>query len=193
MENEKVFYTYGMIKPDGMINIEDIVKMIQDQGLELKFWKVDILDEKVIDENYSHCIGKDFYSGMKENLLSGPVLKMLIYDKDGDAVKKYRKVLGATNSALANFDTIRGKFGNKQVTYKNAAHGSGSPSEAKAEVLRFFGDDIFNLFDGICWLSIYEGVLAEHFGTDLEKKYVDEQVRYLIHSDYKIFKKTKGE
>ena len=74
---------------------------------------------------------------------------MLIFDSEGDAVKKYRKVLGATKSCEAASDTIRGKFGDKNITYKNVAHGSGNADEANDEVVRFFKKDIFSLLLGV--------------------------------------------
>jgi ATP-dependent Clp protease ATP-binding subunit ClpB len=112
------FYTFGMIKPDGMSHKEDIIKMIYDAGLEIPYTEFDYLSDELIEENYRHCLGKPFYEGMKKNLQSGAVLKMLIFDSEGDAVKKYRKVLGTTKSCEAAPDTIRGKFGDKNITYK---------------------------------------------------------------------------
>ena len=136
------FYTFGMIKPDGMSHKEDIIKMIYDAGLEIPYTEFDYLSDELIEENYRHCLGKPFYDGMKKNLQSGAVLKMLIFDSEGDAVKKYRKVLGATKSCEAASDTIRGKFGDKNITYKNVAHGSGNADEANDEV--FVSPDFSN-------------------------------------------------
>ena len=143
------FYTFGMIKPDGMSHKEDIIKMIYDVGLEIPYTEFDYLSDELIEENYRHCLGKPFYDGMKKNLQSGAVLKMLIFDSEGDAVKKYRKVLGATKSCEAASDTIRGKFGDKNITYKNVAHGSGNADEANDEVVRFYKKDIFSLLLGV--------------------------------------------
>lgn len=141
MENNN-FYTYGMIKPDAIDKMEEIIKMIYDSGLEVHYMKLDNLTSDIIDENYDHCRKMDFYHKMKKNLLSGPVLKMLIYDPNGNAVINYRKVLGPTKSSMASSSTIRGRFGNKEVTYKNAAHGSGSEKEAQEEIIRFFKNDL---------------------------------------------------
>lgn len=141
MENNN-FYTYGMIKPDAIDKMEEIIKMIYDGGLEVHYMKLDNLTSDIIDENYAHHKEKDFYRKMKENLLSGSVLKMLIYDPNGNAVINYRKVLGPTNSAIAAENTIRGKFGNKNITHKNAAHGSENEKEAREEIIRFFKDDL---------------------------------------------------
>lgn len=141
MENNN-FYTYGMIKPDAIDRMQEIIKMIYESGLEVHYMKLDNLTSDIIDENYAHCKDRSFYPKMKENLLSGPVLKMLIYDSSGNAVINYRNVLGAANSADAKENTIRGRFGNKEVTYKNAVHGSGNEKEAGEEIIRFFKNDL---------------------------------------------------
>ena len=161
MENdvnkEKNYFTYGMIKPDGMPHIKEILELIYNSGLYVTYSKVDTLDEKIIEENYPHCIGKDFYEGMKENLLSDYVLKMLILDPKGDAVTNYRKILGKTKSWEADPDTIRGKFGDKKIAYKNVAHGSGNALEAEDEIIRFFKGDLNNVFESVL---IYGSSLA---------------------------------
>ncbi len=141
MENNN-FYTYGMIKPDAINYAKEIIEMIEKNGLNVAYMEYDYLTDEIIEENYPHCIGKDFFSGMKDNLQSDLVLKMLIYDKTGNAVSNYRKVLGKTKSWEAEENTIRGRFGDKKVAYKNAAHGSGNEKEANEEIVRFFKNNI---------------------------------------------------
>ena len=136
------FYTYGMIKPDGLCHAKEIIDMILKAGLEVQYIEYDFLTDEIIYENYPHCYGKDFYPGMKKNLQSNLVIKMLIYDKTGNAVPNYRKVLGATKSWEAEENTIRGRFGDKKIAYKNAAHGSGNEKEANEEIIRFFKNNI---------------------------------------------------
>lgn len=163
----KNFYTYAMIKPDAMDHKEEILKMIYEAGLEVSYMEYDNLTDEIIEENYSHCIGKDFYNGMKENLQSGPVLKMLIFDKTGNAVLNYRKVLGSTKSSEALPNTIRGRFGNKEITYKNAAHGSGNEKEANDEIIRFFKGSIQDLLTEVRINGI------EHQNKHLVPNYTD--------------------
>lgn len=169
MENNN-FYTYGMIKPDAMDHKEEIIKMIYEAGLEVVYMEYDNLTDEIIEENYSHCIGKDFYNGMKENLQSGPVLKMLIYDKTGFAALNYRKVLGATNSKEALPNTIRGRFGNKEITYKNAAHGSGNQKEANDEIIRFFKSSMQDLLAEVRFSGEYNFNDKIYVDMDLNAK-----------------------
>jgi len=171
-----VYYTYAMIKPDGMENISGILDLILDSNLIIDKYQIDTLDEQIIEENYPHCVGKDFYEGMKNNLLSGLVLKMVLYDKEGNAVSKYRKILGNTNSLVADNGTIRNLYGNKEVSFKNAAHGSGNEKEAFDEIKRFFGEDALNYYSYLNYLN---------------KNSAYDDDNYMLSSIYKDMKKEE--
>lgn len=148
MENNN-FYTFSMIKPDAMDNRKEIIKLILNSGLKIDYAKVVNLDDEIIEKHYAHCKDKDFYPEMKKNLQSGPVILLLIYDRNGNAALKFREILGATKSWEAKPNTIRGMFGNKKVACKNAAHGSGNNIEAKEEIERFFKDDMTLILESI--------------------------------------------
>ena len=55
-------YTYIMIKPDGVKKelTKEIVKRIQNKGLEIKLFDVRKLSNEIIDEHYAHLIDKHF-------------------------------------------------------------------------------------------------------------------------------------
>ncbi len=192
---ENSYYTYGMIKPDGMENKEEIVKMILSSGLKIRYYKCDMLTDELIDENYSHVKEKypEDFKFLKKSLKSGPVLMMLIYDPEGNAIKKYRDILGCTNSWEASPNTIRGKFGDREKVYKNAAHGSGNLKEAQEETIRFFGSELFNVFGGLVWLSDYEKGLT-YTGCSLDKasNYTDKQIYDLIIKECNDYVKKMG-
>ena len=65
-EENNNFFTFGMIKPDGVEHREEIIKMIYAKGLKVYYAKACYLTDNLIEENYSHCIGRDFYPEMKE-------------------------------------------------------------------------------------------------------------------------------
>ena len=146
---EEVYYTYGMIKPDGMENREEIIRIILNSGLKIDYFKCDMLTDELIDENYGHVKEKypEDFKLLSKSLKSGPVLMMLIYDPKGNAVENYRKVLGVTKSWEAEPDTIRGRFGDREKIYKNAAYGSGNAKEAGDEILRFFKNDLSEIIN----------------------------------------------
>ena len=66
-EENNNFFTFGMIKPDGVEHREEIIKMIYAKGLKVYYAKACYLTDNLIEENYSHCIGRDFYLEKKEN------------------------------------------------------------------------------------------------------------------------------
>lgn len=150
-KNEKIYYTYGMIKPDGMEHKEEIVRMILKAGFKIDYYKCEMLSDELIDENYGHVKEKypEDFKLLKQSLKSGPVLMMLIYDPEGNAVEKYRRILGVTKSWEADPNSIRGRFGDKSKVYKNAAHGSGNTKEANEEIIRFFGQEMASVLDSV--------------------------------------------
>ena len=61
-EENNNFFTFGMIKPDGVEHREEIIKMIYAKGLKVYYAKACYLTYNLIEENYSHCICRDFYN-----------------------------------------------------------------------------------------------------------------------------------
>ena len=126
--------TLAIIKPDGMKNIEKIIEMIYNAGLKIEKYEVRELDEEILKEHYSHIIERPFYPELRDYMLSGKVVIMVL--KGIDAVKRFRDLMGPTNSEKAPKGTIRGEFGT-DVTH-NAVHGSDSKENAEIEINRFF-------------------------------------------------------
>lgn len=126
--------TLAIIKPDGMENIVQILEMIYDAGLYVDKYDVRLLDENIVDEHYSHLLGEPFYPKLKNYMMSGEVVIMILTGTN--AVEKLRNLMGPTDSTKAGSDTIRGRFGTDK-TY-NAIHGSDSKESAEIEINRFF-------------------------------------------------------
>ena len=131
-------YTYIMIKPDGVKKglTEEIVRRIQNKGYEIKLFDVRKLDGDILDEHYAHVKDRDFYPEMKEFMLSDYVVPMIVYGEN--AIKGMRELMGPTKSSEAPEGTIRGDFGNKEITNQNVIHGSDSRENALIEIERFF-------------------------------------------------------
>jgi len=79
---------------------------------------------------------RPFFGEMLEFITSGPVVIMAL-EKD-NAIKAWRDLMGATNPADAAQGTVRKLFGIDIGT--NAAHGSDSADNAKAELAIFFSN-----------------------------------------------------
>ena len=135
-------YTYIMIKPDGVKKglTEEIVRRIHSKGFVVELFDVRKLTGEVLDEHYAHVVDKPFYPYMREFMLSDYVVAMIVSGEN--AIQGMRDLMGPTKSAVAPEGTIRGDFGNKEITCENIIHGSDSRENALIEIKRFFNLDL---------------------------------------------------
>ncbi len=126
-----------MIKPDAVARglIGRIVTRLEDAGLVIERMELGLVSKEQAALNYAEHEGKPFYEGLVEYITSGPVLKMAVSGEGAVAV--CRKLIGATDPALAAPGTIRGDFG--LMLDANVIHGSDSPESAEREIAIFFG------------------------------------------------------
>jgi len=129
--------TYLMIKPDAVAagKIGRIISRIEDTGLKIERMELAQLTFEQAAANYAEHKGKPFYDSLVAYIVSGPVVKMVISGEGAIAV--CRKLMGATDPAIASPGTIRGDFG--LTVDANVMHGSDSPEAAKREIELFFG------------------------------------------------------
>ncbi|MDR0942842.1 MAG: nucleoside-diphosphate kinase [Holosporales bacterium] len=127
-----------MIKPDAVKNHKDkeIEDMIKAAGFKVVAEKEITMTQEQAEEFYKEHKDRPFFKTLVALMTSGPI-KAKVLEKE-NAVKDYRKLMGATDSAKAEKDTIRGKFGTDKTA--NAVHGSDSPESAEREIKFFFKD-----------------------------------------------------
>ena len=131
--------TFSIIKPDatkrnltGSIN-----SVIETSGLRIIAQKRIRLTNDQAQKFYDVHNDKPFFSELVEYMTSEPVVVQVLYGEN--AVKKYRKVMGATNPENAEDGTIRKLFAlNVQ---ENSVHGSDSDENAVKEIEFFFNED----------------------------------------------------
>jgi len=130
--------TLSIIKPDAMErNLENKIKDIFiKNSFEIVKEKKVKLEKKDAEEFYKVHQTKPFYNDLCNYLSSGPILVMVL--KKENAIKEYRKIMGATNPQEADQGTIRKEFGIS--IDKNSVHGSDSKENAKKEINFFFKD-----------------------------------------------------
>lgn len=130
--------TLSIIKPDAVLrNITGKVNaMIEDAGLKIVAQKRIHLTEAQAQEFYEEHKEKAFFAGLVEYMTSAPVVVQVLEGKN--CVDDYRKIMGATNPAIAADDTIRKTFG-LSIT-QNTVHGSDSVESAKREISFFFSN-----------------------------------------------------
>lgn len=130
--------TLSIIKPDATTrNITGKVNsMIEDAGLKIVAQKLIRLTTPQAEEFYQEHKDKAFYTSLVDFMTSAPVVVQVLEGKD--AVARYRKIMGATNPAVAEEGTIRKTFA--LSIDKNTVHGSDSVESAKREVGFFFSE-----------------------------------------------------
>jgi len=130
--------TFSMIKPDAVNKnlIGEILKRLSDAGFTLAAGKFVNVAREQAEELYIEHKEKEFYQGLVDFALEGPVFLMVL--KRENAIAKLREIIGATDPKKAELGTIRGDFAKDQELPKNMIHASDSPESAEREIRIFF-------------------------------------------------------
>tara|TARA_B100001173_G_C15756040_1_gene448893 strand:- start:116 stop:532 length:417 start_codon:yes stop_codon:yes gene_type:complete len=131
--------TFSIIKPDATKrNITgSINQLIEKNDLRIIAQKRIKMSIEQAQQFYSVHNDKPFFGDLVDYMTSEPVIVQVLSGED--AVKKYRKVMGATNPDNAEEGTIRKLFAlNIQ---ENSVHGSDSDENAKSEIQFFFNEN----------------------------------------------------
>jgi len=130
--------TFAMIKPDAVAAQDSgkIIDIIEKNGFTIVGMRKMTIDKKKAEEFYAVHKERPFFAELVAFVTSGPVIVMALEKEN--AVKAWRDLMGATDSRKAENGTIRNLFGTD--IGKNAAHGSDSPENGKAELALFFPD-----------------------------------------------------
>ena len=128
--------TLSIIKPDATLrNITGAVNaMIENAGLRIIAQKRIRLTKEQAEEFYDIHKDKVFFPNLVEFMTSGPVVVQVL--EADNAVELYRKIMGATNPAVAEEGTIRKTYA--LSIDKNTVHGSDSLENAEREIGFFF-------------------------------------------------------
>ncbi len=128
--------TLSIIKPNAVARnyTGGILKMIQDAGLEIKALKMLQLTREQAEAFYAVHKERPFFDSLTSFMTSGPVVVSVL---EGDnAIVRYRELMGATNPANAEDNTIRKVYG--EDVERNSVHGSDAPETAAQEIPFFF-------------------------------------------------------
>ncbi|MEF2175265.1 MAG: nucleoside-diphosphate kinase [Candidatus Absconditabacteria bacterium] len=128
--------TLVILKPDAVKRgiTGKIIERLESKGLKLVASKMQLLDESILKEHYSHLATKPFFPSIVEYMTSAPVILQIwegVY-----SCEVVRLMLGATNARTALPGTIRGDFA--MSISKNTMHASESLEAANIEISRFF-------------------------------------------------------
>ena len=128
--------TLSIIKPDGVSRnlIGSVVKRLEEEGLSIMAMKMIRMTKEQAKGFYKVHEGKPFYESVTDFMSSGPCVVMALEGED--VIKRYRKLMGATNYKEAEEGTIRRDFATD--IEKNVVHGSDSEENARSEINYFF-------------------------------------------------------
>ncbi len=128
--------TFSIVKPNAVAdnNIGNIVARFEKEGLRLAAMKLTKLSKEKAEGFYIEHKERPFFGSLVSFMTSGPVVLMVLEGEN--AVEKNRKIMGATNPANAEDNTLRKLYA--ASIEANAVHGSDSLASADREINYFF-------------------------------------------------------
>ena len=130
--------TLSIIKPDAVKrNITgEINSLIEKNDMKIVAQKMIHLSIEDAKRFYGVHKERAFFNDLCEYMISYPVIVQVLMGKD--IVSRYRKLMGATNPANADENTIRKLYG--LSVEENSVHGSDSKDNAEIEINFFFAE-----------------------------------------------------
>ena len=127
--------TLAIIKPDGVSRklIGAVLSRLEQESLQIAALKMIRMTKEQAKGFYKVHEGKPFFESVTDFMSSGPCVVMVL--KGDDAIRRYRKVMGATNPTEAEEGTIRRQYATE--IEKNVVHGSDSAENAQFEINYF--------------------------------------------------------
>lgn len=121
-----------IVKPDGVRRnlIGKIMNHFTDRGVRIDYANLTMPSGQMIDAHYNKFIDRDFYPRIKDFMTSGKVFVMVLCGYN--IIKNVRKMVGATDPAEADPNTIRGKFAS--CIEENVIHASENLEEFQREL-----------------------------------------------------------
>lgn len=130
--------TFAIIKPDAVANgsTGEIINLIELNGFTILKMEKKQLTQKEAESFYAVHKDRPFFKDLVHFMTTGPVVVLAL--EKNNAIRDWRKLMGATNPGRAKVGTLRRMFGH-DITH-NATHGSDSEENAKIELNFFFPD-----------------------------------------------------
>ena len=130
--------TLSIIKPDAVKrNLTGKINSIfESNNLSIVAQKMILLSKLDAERFYGVHKERAFFNDLCEYMTSGPIIVQVLKGKN--AVTNNRELMGATNPANAEDNTVRKMFG--LSVEENSVHGSDSPENAEIEINFFFSD-----------------------------------------------------
>lgn len=137
--------TLVIIKPDGLKKslTGDVLSRLSKTDLKIIGAKILQVSPALAEKHYAHLRNKPFFGELIKYItgqLHGENRVMCLIYWGKEAIRKVRKIAGATNPEEAQPTTIRGAYGRILTTglYENVIHASSSVEEAEREIKLWF-------------------------------------------------------
>ncbi len=123
--------TFTMIKPDSFRKGHSgaILDRILKEGYTIRALKMTRLTKEKASEFYAVHKDRPFFDGLVSFICGGPIIAAILEKEN--AVEDFRKLIGATDPAKAEPNTIRKLYA--ASVGENAIHGSDSDATAEIE------------------------------------------------------------
>lgn len=128
--------TLAIIKPDAVERqfIGRIVQRIEEEGFQIRAIRRVQLTKREAEGFYAVHRERQFFGSLTDFMSSGPAIVLVL--EAGDAIRRWRTMMGATDPAKADAGTLRKEFASS--IERNATHGSDGPETASFEIGYFF-------------------------------------------------------
>lgn len=149
-KKKQVQQTLVVIKPDGLKKslTGNILTRLSETKLRIVGAKVVRVSRELAEKHYAHLKDRPFFDEvikyMQGKLYGKDYERVLALVYEGeDAIRKVRKLAGATNPEEADPTSIRGQFGRIRTTgiFENVVHCSANEEEAEREIKMWFAPD----------------------------------------------------
>lgn len=128
--------TLAIIKPDGVMRRLSgaVMGRLEKEGFDILAMKLIRMTKAQAKGFYKVHEARPFYESVTDFMSSGPCVVMVLEGEE--VIKRYRKVMGATNYKDAEEGTIRRELATD--IERNVVHGSDSQDTARFEIGYFF-------------------------------------------------------
>ena len=128
--------TLAIIKPDAVDRglVGAIVQRIEGEDLRIREMRLVRLSKADAEGFYAVHRDRPFFDSLTDFMSSGPIVVLTL--EAPDVIRRWRRLMGATDPAKANRGTIRREYGTSIEA--NATHGSDAAETAAFEIGYFF-------------------------------------------------------
>ena len=145
--------TLVLIKPDAIQRdlVGELIQRFERKSLKLVGIKMMALSDDLLDEHYSHLVGRDFFAEIKTFMRSTPIIACCL--EGVDCVNTVRAMCGITKAREAAPGTIRGDLA--MSVQANLVHASDSLETAGVEIARFFNTNELFVYEDVLNPFVY--------------------------------------